>query len=546
VIARHRLPRSAFTALAATSPVLDDLRPVRLSRHLLQLRMLIEQAPAERAAAAFDDSLAALTALQAVAPAAVADLLGSPEAGAWSAWCLRRLSGGVIDDDVPLVLDLAHLGALAMTVAVAAGVDLEVPVPIRAGAVHLPTTGRLRVAGRELWTVGRMRRSGERILITWPGGRVERESLAGVGWEPIRRARFGADDPVDVLLDDVSPYRRLYGYRAADRLSPAAVDRWRHLLGEAARVLHERHPEWAVAVRRVLTVLVPLAERGATSGLSASARDCVGAVALTLPADGRQFALTLVHELQHNYVNLLHDIGPLFRSDDTDLHYSPWRDDARPLAGVLHGATAFAGVAHFWRREQANGGRLPQLEFALAVRQLRMAVRTLTAPSAGLTEAGQALAGSIVDLVDGFETDRVDATAARVATDLVREHEIAWRIRQAVAPAADGSDQPVVESRLRQLALRWMSAGAAEVVAQPGDDPADLAVLAGDYPAAAHRYASRLVADHSDLGAVATLLTSAARTTPYRGRPEDLVAALRDADATGRAAILAPWIAGDH
>jgi len=69
---RHRLPRSALTGLACTSSVLDDLHPVRLSRHLLQLRMLARQAPGGASATAFGECLAALTAVQATAPAATA------------------------------------------------------------------------------------------------------------------------------------------------------------------------------------------------------------------------------------------------------------------------------------------------------------------------------------------------------------------------------------------------------------------------------------------------------------------------------------------
>jgi HEXXH motif-containing protein len=545
MINRHRLPRSAVTALAATSSVLGDLRPVRLSRHLLQLRMLAERAPAERTAAVLDQGLAVLTGLQAALPERVAEVIGAPDAGAWSAWCLRRLSGGVTDE-VPLAVDLAHAGALATSVAVSAGVDLEAPVPIRAGRVYLPQLGRLRVAADPVWTVGRLTRSGDRISVTWPGGRAERDALTGPGWEPIRRVRFGADGPAELQLDDVSPYRRLYGYRPGDRLSPAEVRRWRELVAEAALVLGERHPRWAYAVREVLSVLVPLAARGATSGLSATARDSIGAVALTMPSDGRQLALTLVHELQHNYVNLLHNIGPLFGPDDADRYYSPWRDDARPLAGVLHGATAFAGVAHFWRRERAAGGRYAELEFALAVRQLRVAVRTLTGAPAGLTAAGRALTSSIAELVADLETYPVDPAAARLAADLASEHEIGWQIRQALRPAPGaGAGQPVVQSPLRRLALRWMGTDRPTIVARGGADPAGLDLLTGAYPAAAVRYARRLLADPGDPDTVTALLICAAHTTPYRGHPADLMAALRDADPAGRAAILAPWISSD-
>jgi HEXXH motif-containing protein len=545
MIDRHRLPRAAVTALAATSPLLGDLRSVRLSRHLLQLRMLAQRAPAERTAA-LDEGLAVLAELQAARPEAVADVMGSPDAGAWSAWCLRRLSGGVTDK-VPLAVDVAHIGALATSAAVSAGVDVETPVPIRAGRVHLPQLGRLSVAADPVWTVGTLTRSGERISITWPGGRADRDVLAGPHWEPIRRVGFGADNPVDLQLDDVSPYRRLYGYRPGERLSPAEVRRWRELVTEAATVLEERHPEWAYAVREILSVVVPLAARGPTSGLSATARDSIGAIALTMPSDGRQLALTLVHEVQHNYVNLLQNVGPLLQPDGADRYYSPWRDDARPLAGVLHGSAAFAGVADFWRRERRGGGRYAELEFALAVRQLRMAVNTLSGSSAVLTPAGRALTSSIGDLVADCETDPVDPAAARLAADLADDHEIAWQIRQAVR-SAPGKDpgQPVVQSPLRRLVLRWMSSDWPRILARGREDPAGLDVLSGAYPAAAERYARRLMDDPDDPGTVAALLTCAAHTTPYPGHPADLLAALRDADAAGRAAILAPWIAADR
>ncbi|GLY99022.1 HEXXH motif-containing putative peptide modification protein [Actinoplanes sp. NBRC 103695] len=544
MIGLHRLSRSSVTALAATSPVLDELGPVRLSRHLVQLRLLADEAPAVDRAAGFTECLAVLEELQSGVPDQVANVLGAPETGAWSAWCLRRLLGGV-SDDTAFELDLGHLGALGVAVAAAAGVDLEVPIPIRGGWVHLPALGRLRVADPDLWTMGRLRRAGDRIAVTWPGGRADRDGLGGAGWQPIRRIRFGADEPAEFLLDDVSPYRRLYGYRPADRLHAYEVALWQGLVEDAAQVLRERHPEWMPAVRRVLTVLVPLAARGADDGLSVTARDSIGAVALTVPSDGRQLASTLVHELQHNYVNLLHDIDPLFEPGDAGRHYSPWRDDARPLAGVAHGSTAFAGVARFWQRERAVGDRLSELEFALAVRQLRAAVGTLTASAEFLTSVGRALAASIGDLVEAMETDPVDATVGRLAADLAREHEFAWRIREATRSSA-GSDQPVVHTRLRRLALRWMNAGVETIVPRPDDDPADLALLSGAYPAAARGYARRLAADPGDWGALATLLTSLDRTKPYAGDLGDLVAALRGADAFDRAAILAPVIAGNR
>jgi HEXXH motif-containing protein len=570
----HRLTPPDITALAPASPALAGLGAARLSRHLLQIRALADQVGARAAEdgelAGFAGSLAALATMQRSAEDEIAGLLGAPDTGAWSAWCLRRLLGAV-SDEVRFPLDLAHLGALALTAAVVTGIAAEVVVPIRDGWLVLPSLGRLRVDPPATWRLATARRDGTGLTVDRPGGgihlRVDGGRPGGAGWEPMHRLRLDAERPAGLLIDDITPYRRLYGYPPGDRLRPAELERWRELIDGAWKRLCRDHPPWAAAFGQVISVLAPLAPRGPVVGVSATARDGVGAIALTPPADSRALALTFVHELQHNYVNALHNVSPLFRDGTTDRLYSPWRDDPRPLAGVLHGTAAFLGVADFWRREPAGPDRLAELEYALTVIQVRTGHRTLTASPGGLTAAGRSLTGSIGATLAGMDVRPVGAVIRRLARDLAREHRAAWRIAHEppaapevlalldggtpvaapAAPRAGEPDQPAVPSRLRRLAERWLALPGGPGIAaaaRPQDVPMDVATLAGDYRAAARGYARRLVHEPDDLRSLTGLLVSARHTPSPPPAPEVLALALRSADERGRAAILARWTTG--
>ncbi|BCY08603.1 HEXXH motif-containing putative peptide modification protein [Actinoplanes sp. L3-i22] len=562
----HRIAPPALTALASASPVLAGLGPARLSRHLVQIRALADQVRASAAGAGeragLDGSLAALVTIQRAAEGPVAELLGAPEVGAWSAWCLRRLFGTVSDAE-PLVTDLAHLGALAVTAAVITGRRAEVVVPVRAGWLVLPSLGRFRVTRAPGSALARARRDDSGLTVDGPDGTmhlaVERGRPAGAGWEPMHRVRLDADPPVGLVIDDITPYRRLYGYPASDRLPPEELDLWRDLVHRAWHRLRGRHRPWATAFGRLISVLAPLAPRATAEGISSTARDSIGAIALTRPVDPRELAVTFVHELQHNYVNILHDIGPLFRAGGAERLYSPWRDDPRPVAGLLHGAVAFLGVADFWRRELGAGDRVAELEFAVTAAQVRIGHRTLMGSAGDLTDAGRALAGSIGATLDELEAQPVGPAVRRVTRDIVREHRAAWQVAhlppaedevlallagRAVAPGWERpgtvSDQPLVPSRLRQLAQRWLTHAD---VSGERDSAMDVAAIAGRYREAARGYAARLTVDPADVRAIAGLVVSAERLGPAPVHPQVLAQALRRTDEAGRAEILRRWTA---
>jgi len=116
-----------------------------------------------------------------------------------------------------------------------------------------------------------------------------------------------------------------------------------------------------------LTAIMPLTAGDAGREVSAAARHAFGAVAAALPADYAYLALFLIHEFQHVKLGVL-DMFDLFDPDDHRLCQVAWREDPRPLEGVLQGTYAQVAVTDFWRthRHIAEGpaARAAHAQFA--------------------------------------------------------------------------------------------------------------------------------------------------------------------------------------
>jgi uncharacterized protein len=109
-----------------------------------------------------------------------------------------------------------------------------------------------------------------------------------------------------------------------------------------------------------LRVLTPLRGRGDRGSDSATATDATGAVLLTPPRHAEGLALTLLHEFQHTKLAALEYVLALHRGDQRKRYRVRWRDDARPLGAVLHGAYAHLGVAGYWHSALRLGDAYPR------------------------------------------------------------------------------------------------------------------------------------------------------------------------------------------
>lgn len=109
-------------------------------------------------------------------------------------------------------------------------------------------------------------------------------------------------------------------------------------------------------------------------------------------------AESILHEAMHLKLTLIENIVPLVQPNTTSLHYSPWRDEERPVRGVLHGLFVFRSIGGFYK-ELYKMNKLLEAEDYLGTRisQIKNEIELLKdfPASLGLTEAGANLVTSL-------------------------------------------------------------------------------------------------------------------------------------------------------
>ena len=284
---------------------------------------------------------ALLCALDGKYPAAVQEIFSHPFTRAWAVRCLSPTSES--DSD----LDRAHLAGLAAAAAFRAGVTAALPVPVRYGAVTLPTVGTLRM------TV-----SSERTAIV----SVSARELAATGvqgkWHFLPGLSYGNRR---VAIEVLDPFRDIAGWSVARQVSAQDLRTWRQCLTASGLRLLTALPAYAEVLGAGLGSVVPLSP-AATSDRAATTRHAFGAVALALPRDLGTVDELLLHEFQHVKLNALIDLYELFDRTDAGRLRVPWRADPRPVEGVLHGIYAHLALAHLWQT-RGEPGRATYLRY---------------------------------------------------------------------------------------------------------------------------------------------------------------------------------------
>ena len=106
---------------------------------------------------------------------------------------------------------------------------------------------------------------------------------------------------------------------------------------------------------------IALKPRPAGSYTNITHSDLPGAFIAAVIANPHELADTFIHEFHHNRLFFIEERGPFFEPGAEDAlaagrHYSPWRDDPRPLHGLLHAVYVAIPVARFWLAVHADGG----------------------------------------------------------------------------------------------------------------------------------------------------------------------------------------------
>ncbi|GAA1977676.1 FxsB family cyclophane-forming radical SAM/SPASM peptide maturase [Catenulispora subtropica] len=287
-----------------------------------------------------DAAIATLKTLDGIHKTTLHEVLGHPYMPVWALRCLDDAHTGRPHPD-----DFAHLAALAAATAIRAGADADIEVPVRRGAVYLPTLGRL-VVGADAGTSMRLRiRHGECDVLNLPA------------WQGVRRVPLPTFASGGIALEDTDPFRRCHHWEVARRLPDPDADMWLRMIPQAWDILARDHHSYAPGIAAGLSTIVPLTPSPSGRDVSSTARRAFGAIgaALPVPRAGRAqrpasaLALLMVHEFQHVKLGAVLDMADLHDRHDTRLYEAPWRQDPRPLEGLLQGTYAHVGVTDFWR-----------------------------------------------------------------------------------------------------------------------------------------------------------------------------------------------------
>lgn len=430
MLSRYRLPLRDLDALASglgSATTIAGLRAAQLSLRLIGLRAVLDAAERTGHKGALP-GFQLLSDVQQQDPNAVTEVLGYPFAGSWAARCLRLLSSG---DGIPrsVEADLGHLSGIAAAAAIRADVPFRIAVPVREGAVYLPTLGRL------------MTTHGLTVTIHSDGREAAAEGVPlteSSSWQPVRRISSVTEgQALNVMLDDIDPFRGGARLPVAPRLGDEAVRAWEHSLRQAWDILVRHHPSYADAIGAGLVAIVPMVATRPNRGINATSRESFGAAAISSVNDSVTLAVGLLHEFQHCKLNAVLDLIKLHRPD-AKRYYAPWRQDPRPLGGLLHGAYAHIGVCDFWRVQAALATTpfpaYAQMEFA---RWSDGTGRVLDAllDSRSLTSAGEHFVLAMRERLRSWPAT-VPEDSGRLARMAAADHRLSWRLRNARPDAA--------------------------------------------------------------------------------------------------------------
>jgi HEXXH motif-containing protein len=322
--------------------LLTELRPT-LRAHA----MLVPAADVE----AFDRLLRALLCPEHVAP--LAQVLRKPNVAA----LVRTLRRPATEGDAALLRELIALTTFELAVLG----ELPFEVVLRALPRRLVSlAGSLSIdLADDLESVvlasGRMR-------MTRRGGEARELDLVslrqGAEASGVRRPFTVIHGGVQLATDDNNPLSLAEAHpdksgNAVD-LGGVTVETWVASLRGAFELVASFLPDLRAEMELFLAQIVPVGV-DAEKHLSASYREAIGTIYLTLHPHRLTMTEALIHEFQHNKLNTLFELDDVLENAFFPLYPSPVRPDPRPLHGVLLAVHAFLPVARLYEQMMAKG-----------------------------------------------------------------------------------------------------------------------------------------------------------------------------------------------
>lgn len=261
---------------------------------------------------------------------------GAPERRGWAASLAAFLC-----------LDAAEAGALGGEVRLD---GVELLLSERGGwACRLPAGARATLGPGGLTIRG----PGGEATAALPAGVDELAERLGRSGAEVQRAHVPVWGEASLLLVDTNPLaeQEAHPAKSGNRvdLGGHPAERWVEALQGAFSLIERVMPEIADEMRLLLGHLGPVGYFDQRH-LSASYLESMGVVYLSLHPHQMTLVEALIHEFQHNKLNLLLGLDPVLHNADHPLFTSPVRPDPRPLRGVLLAVHAFQPIVRFYER----------------------------------------------------------------------------------------------------------------------------------------------------------------------------------------------------
>jgi hypothetical protein len=109
-------------------------------------------------------------------------------------------------------------------------------------------------------------------------------------------------------------------------------------------------------------------------------------------------AESILHEAMHLFLTLIEGVLPMVNQDSKETFYSPWRDEPRPIRGVLHGLFVFKAISEFYNGINRENTDLTVLKFLNnRIMSIKKEIKMLSgfSDSPGLTLYGSKLASNL-------------------------------------------------------------------------------------------------------------------------------------------------------
>jgi HEXXH motif-containing protein len=530
-LSTHRLTRATFDELCAGPATGDTMALLERTQHShrrLAFRALLDQLRANPAAVGKhvnpEEAWRVLAEAERRDPEAVADILMYPTVGVWVTRALHHTRPG---RPTPWP-ELGYLHLVAAAAAIRCGHPCTIRVPVWHGTVSLPTVGQAHIPGT--FPAGSVD-----VSCAGTSSRIQVNAAVSIPLDGTDSAFAPARQHVTTCrgvtlrawLENKDPYHGFGAPSPPATLTDSDFAEWRKLLDEAWDVLTLTSQEHARELAAGLRTIDP-----GHDTVGASAPAAFGGVRSSANQSATEFAESLMHEMQHSKLNALLDLVKLTDDDNGRRYLAPWRDEPRPLVGVVHGVYAFTCGVEFWLAQEptVQEHEAHRVAFTIAHRraQVRRAIGTLRA-SGHLTRPGDSLVDAVSARLAACEQVPVSAELSRTVTAMIDDHQALWRLRHARpdtaavdalatawldggSPLVPARNSRVVADDTRRLPANrrfLLSTKAAEPAlfaslvrrpaALPGTTPrADAALCTGDHPGAAEAYAERLRTEPND------------------------------------------------